>query len=431
MKKTTKTETPASSQGWLVTLGGTSALLAMGVLYAWSVFKANIPAEWGWTDAQKVLPYSAACVVFSLMTLVGARLLGRIGPRWMVRLGGVLAGLGVMISSQSSSPWVFTLAFGGLLGSGIGFVYSTAGPTALKWFPASKTGLISGIVVSGLGLGSAWVAPLARTLLASYGLQNTMLYLGIGMLAAVVIFAQFVQAPPAGYTPEGVKLAKGKTSSAVEKIEFTAKDTARTWQFYTVWVAFALGSGAGLMIIGNMASIVGEQMGLTALSAVGVAALAIGNGGGRVLYGMLSDKIGRKAVLIIAFIFQAALMQVLLLASPGSPLASLPALILLAVLIGVNYGANLSVFPAVTKDFFGPKNFAMNYGIVYTAWGLGGFMLSQVTGVIKDVYGSYQNAYLLATALLLLAAVLTAALKSPQAGLEAKKYSSRAAEAKG
>jgi MFS transporter, OFA family, oxalate/formate antiporter len=415
MKKKQQQTPAVSNKGWLVTFAGTSALLALGVLYAWSVFKANIPADWGWTDSQKSLPYSVACVLFSVMTLVGARLLSRFGPRWMVRAGGVLAGLGVIISSQSTSPWVFTLAFGGLLGSGIGFVYASASPTALKWFPASKTGLISGIVVGGFGMGSAWVAPLARTMIASFGLQNTMLYLGIGMLVAVVGFAQLLQTPPAGFQPEGAKPAKGSAKVTNEKIEFTARETFKTWQFYAIWIAFAMGSGAGLMIIGNLASIVSEQIGLGAVSAVAVAALAVGNGSGRVLYGALSDRIGRKPTLIIAFIFQAALIVGLSLVKTGSSLASVPVLMTLVVLIGANYGANLSVFPAITKDYYGLKNFAMNYGMVYMAWGLGGFMLSQVTGVIRDLSGSYNNAYLLAAGLLLVAAVLTALMKSPQA----------------
>ncbi len=162
--------TSSNSRGWLVTIAGTAALLALGVLYSWSVFKANIPAEWGWLESQKSLPYSVACVVFSIMTFVGARLLVRYSPRLIVSAGGIMAGLGVIISSFSSSPWAFTLAFGVLLGSGIGFVYASAGPTALKWFASSKTGLISGIVVAGFGMGSVWVAPLARSLMESYGL---------------------------------------------------------------------------------------------------------------------------------------------------------------------------------------------------------------------------------------------------------------------
>jgi len=287
MKNINAEKNSIKSRGWLVTIAGTFALLALGVLYSWSVFKANIPAEWGWLESQKSLPYSVACVVFSIMTFVGARLLVRYSPRLIVSAGGIMAGLGVIISSFSSSPWAFTLAFGVLLGSGIGFVYASAGPTALKWFSASKTGLISGIVVAGFGMGSVWVAPLARSLMASIGLQTTMFYLGIGMLVAVVGFAQFLSNPPEDFVPEG----DGKNISTLKNTskDFSTGETIRTWQFYIIWIIFAFGSGAGLMIIGNLASIVKDQIGLPAFSAIAVSALALGNGGGRVLYGILSD----------------------------------------------------------------------------------------------------------------------------------------------
>jgi len=354
-----------------------------------------------------------------VMTMVGARLLSEYGPRVVVSAGGVLAGLGVIIASQSSSPWLYTLAFGGLLGTGIGFVYASASPTALKWFPASKTGLISGIVVAGFGMGSAWVAPLARALIASIGLQPTMLYLGIGMLVVVVGFAQLLQFPPAGFVPAGATPAVN--AATVKKQDFTPGEVVKTWQFYLLWITFAFGSGAGLMVIGNVAPIVKEQIGLAAVSAVAVSALAVGNGAGRVLYGVLSDKIGRKNVLLIAFVFQAALVYGLSFVVQGSSLANVPVLMLLVALIGANYGANLAVFPAMVKDYYGLKNFAMNYGIVYTAWGLGGFMLSQLTGAIKDATGSFNNAYLLAAVMLVAAALLMGMLKSPQASLETSK----------
>ena len=396
--------------GWIVTAAGTAALLALGVLYAWSVFKANIPDEWGWADAQKTLPYSVACVVFSIMTMVGARLLGKFGPRVVVTLGGILAGGGVILSSMVTSPWIFTFTFGVLLGSGIGFVYASASPAALKWFPASKTGLISGIVVAGFGMGSAWVAPLARSLIKSIGLQQTMLYMGIGMLIAVVFFAQFLKFPPANFKLPG----QATTKTASNKTEFSTLETARTWQFYLIWLAFAFGSGAGLMVIGNLASIVNDQVGLPAISAIAVSALAVGNGGGRVLYGTFSDKFGRKTVLATAFFFQAVLVYLMSIVVAGSFLANVPMLIVLVILVGANYGANLAVFPAITKDYYGTQNFAMNYGIVYTAWGLGGFMLSQLAGTIKDMTGSFTFAYYLAALMLIIAGVLTVVLKSPQ-----------------
>ncbi len=403
---------PASNMGWIVTFAGTAALLALGVLYAWSVFKANILPEWGWAESQKSLPYSVACVVFSVMTMVGARLLGKYGPRVVISLGGLLAGGGMILSSMVTSPWLFTFTFGVLLGSGIGFVYASASPAALKWFPASKTGLISGIVVAGFGMGSAWVAPLARSLIKSIGLQSTILYMGIGMLIAVVGFAQFIKFPPADFKLPGQTGAKAVTNKA----DFSTAETARTWQFYLIWLAFAFGSGAGLMVIGNLASIVNDQIGLPAISAIAVSALAIGNGGGRVLYGTLSDKFGRKVVLATAFFFQAVLVYLISIVVDGSVLANVPAVIVLVVLIGANYGANLAVFPAITKDYFGAKNFAMNYGIVYTAWGLGGFMLSQLAGAIKGATGSFTLAYYLAAFMLIIAGVLTVLLKSPQQG---------------
>jgi len=407
----TKTNS-SNSRGWLVTIAGTAALLALGVLYSWSVFKANIPVEWGWLESQKSLPYSVACVVFSIMTFVGARLLAIYSPRLIVSAGGVMAGLGVIISSFSSSPWAFTLAFGVLLGSGIGFVYASAGPTALKWFASSKTGLISGIVVAGFGMGSVWVAPLARSLMESFGLQTTMFYLGIGMLVAVVGFAQFLANPPEDFVPEGEETKKSDSKSATK--DFSIRETTRTWQFYVIWIVFAFGSGAGLMIIGNLASIVKDQIGLPAFSAIAVSALAIGNGGGRVLYGILSDKIGRRNTLLIAFVMQAFLIGGLFFTKTSNLLTNVPLLMVFVALVGANYGANLAVIPAMMKDYYGAKNLAMNYGVVYTAWGLGGFMVSQLGSIIKDNTGSYEFAYVLAAAMLILGTGLMIFLKSPQ-----------------
>ena len=260
----------------------------MGVLYAWSVIKANIPDAWGWADYQKSLPFSTACVVLPFTTILGAKLLGKYGPRKVVTAAGVLAGLGMIIPSQSTSPWVHTMAFGLLIACGIGFTFSSASATSMMWFPESKTGLISGIVVAGFGMGSAWVAPLARASISANGLP---------VHHAVFRFwddadggpVRPVHALPSRRIYSHPK-GKADPESTTPVGNSNPGEFFRTWQFYLIWIAFAFGSGAGLMVIGNLALIVKDQIGLAAFSAVAVSALALGNGGGRVLYGLLSDK---------------------------------------------------------------------------------------------------------------------------------------------
>ncbi|MEW6650900.1 MAG: OFA family MFS transporter, partial [Chloroflexota bacterium] len=349
------------------------------------------------------------------MTVLGGRLQDRYGPRLVVTLGGILAGLGMVLSSLTTSPWVFALSFGLLLGTGIGFVYATGTPTAVKWFPASKTGLIAGIVLAGFGLGSAWVAPLAKSLIASFGVQTTILWLGLGMLVVVVGLAQLLSNPPAGYQPAGS--APLKKATVASKVDFKPNEVVKTWQFFVLWLTFAFSAGAGLMIIGNLASIAGDQAGQLEFSALAVTVLAFGSGSGRVLAGALSDKFGRRAVLLASYIFQAIVIFLLSQAVEGSWLASIPVLALFSILIGVNYGAVMAVYPAITKDFYGLKNFGVNYGLVYTAWGLGGFMLSQIAGGINDATNTYTYAYFLSAGLLIVSAVMMYLIKPPQAAL--------------
>jgi len=413
-------ETPqlaVENHGWRVTFAGMGINLALGILYTWSVISSRVPEEWGWNEDDKSLPYMVACLVFSLIMVPAGRMQDKISPRFVATIGGILVGIGFIFASMTTSVWIFVLGFGVLAGAGIGFGYASATPPAVKWFPAAKTGMIAGIVVSGFGLASVYAAPLTKSLITHLGFKTAIMLLGILFLVVVAVLSQILKPPPKGYVPAGQEPSK-KGQVGDKKEEFLPQEMLRTWQFYVIWFMYVCGAGAGLMVIGKLDPIARNQVGIK-LGFVLVAVLAIGNGGGRILAGMLSDKIGRKATFLICFVSQAVLIFLLSRANIENSLGTIPAMAIISALIGANYGANLSLFPSITKDFYGLKNFGMNYGLVFTAWGVGGFMLAKLAGSMYVKYQTFAIAYYGAIALLITAAVITLFVKPPHHKLEA------------
>jgi OFA family oxalate/formate antiporter-like MFS transporter len=404
---------PPPNRGWTVTLAGTGINLALGVLYTWSVISEGMPDAWGWTETEKALPYAVACLMFSVIMVPAGRMQDRMSPRLVATIGGVLVGLGLVLASRMTSPLGYIIGFGVLAGSGIGFGYASATPPAVKWFPAAKTGLIAGIVVSGFGMASVYTAPLAKWAIGQYGLPATVMGFGIGFLVIVTGLAQLLTPPPKGYVPAGTPPANPGTA-APQREDFTPGEILMTRQFYLLWFMLACGAGAGLMIISKLATMVEVQAGVT-LGFVLVAVLAIGNGGGRIIAGTLSDRIGRQATLVICFVLQAVCIMLLALANEGNVLGSPAVMALISALIGANYGANLAIFPSITKDYYGLKNFGVNYGLVFTSWGLGGFMLALLAGKVYDSTQSFNFAYYCSATLLIVAAAVTLLVKPPQA----------------
>jgi OFA family oxalate/formate antiporter-like MFS transporter len=385
--------------------------LILGIQYSWSVVSKNIPTDWNWTEAERSMPYSVACLAISLAMVPAGRLQDRIGPRIVATIGSLLVSGGLILISQANTPLIYTLGFGLLVGLGIGFAYSSTTPPAIKWFPAHRTGSIAGLVVAGMGIASVYIAPLAEALIHRYGVPTTMFWLGIGILVIATGLAQFLKVPPAGYIPAGTLAPT--MEMATRKINFTPMEVLRTWQFYVLWFMFACGAGAGLMIISKLAKMVDAQAGLK-LGFVLVACLGVGNGGGRLMAGFVSDKIGRRATMFICFLMQAVLIFLLSQANRENFLGTTPVLVVLSALIGANYGANLALFPSITKDFYGLKNFGANYGLVFTAWGLGGFMLSMLAGRVYDATKAFTFAYECSAGLLVAAAVVTFLVTPPQ-----------------
>jgi OFA family oxalate/formate antiporter-like MFS transporter len=401
-----------SSRGWVVAFSGTGVNLALGVLYTWSVISKNIPKEWNWSEAYRAWPFTIACLVFAVMMVPAGKLQDKFGPRIVASIGGVLTGLGMILTSPFTNITMFIVGFGILAGSGFGFGYASATPPAVKWFPPAKTGMIAGIVVSGFGLASVYISPLATFLIHKYGVQSTMLILGIAFLIVVVALSQLLVNPPAAH-----QAAAAKAGGAVVARDYSGSEMLKTRRFYILWVMYAFNAGAGLMIIGKLAKLVEVQ---TASQAgfILVALLAIGNAGGRLLAGTLSDKLGRIRVLQCFTAFQAVLMFL----TPA--MSDLYVLVVISMCIGMNYGSNLSLFPTITKESFGIKNLGVNYGLVFTAWGVGSLM-ALIAGRIYDAYGRFDYALYISGCLL----IVTLLLSSLYNHLEAKRMAEAALKA--
>lgn len=404
----------AATRGWIVTLAGLGINLALGVLYSWSVIAKTLTAEWGWSSGAASLPYAVAVGVFSLTMVFAGRAQDRFGPRIVATLGGALTGLGLIVAGfagPDQAPLV-VFGFGVLAGAGIGLGYAAATPAAVKWFPPERKGLITGLVVSGFGLASVYIAPITAMLLGGAGVNTTFFVLGGSFLVVTIGLAQLLTDPPAGYVPGGpVKIAAVAGAAAVpettETRDYDWRDMVRTRQFVMLWLMYACSAFAGLMIIGHMAKIAVLQLSGVELGFVLVAVLAIGNAAGRIVAGIVSDRIGGLKTMFGVFAFQAVLMVLLPQAETAATLA------LAAAFVGFCYGANLSLFPSTTAGFFGTRHLGVNYGLVFTAWGVGGVFGSMSAGTIVDTTGSYATAYAVAAVLCVLAAVLSRFTKPP------------------
>jgi MFS transporter, OFA family, oxalate/formate antiporter len=393
-----------NNRRWVVTFAGTGINLALGVLYTWSMFKEAISKEFGWNGEQLNDPYALCCLVFAFAMIVAGRCQDRLGPRLTASIGGLLVGLGLLLISQTTNYLAWVLGFGVMVGTGIGFGYSSATPAALKWFPAAKTGLVAGLVVAGFGLAPVYLSPLSKHLLSAHGLRGAMLIYSGAFAVVVCGLAQLLANPPM------VQHAAGCTTLPPKPVAGTLpREVLRTPTFYLLWLIFFIGAGAGLMVISSISGMAKKSLGEAAFVAVVV--MAIGNAAGRIGAGLVSDRIGRRWTLVLVLLSQALLMFVAIPVA-GNKDAAAGLIVAVATLIGFNYGANLSLFPAYTKDLWGLKTFGMNYGLLFTAWGMGGLVLSRLQQTLTAQNGgSFSSSFAVAGGLLLAGALLALAIK--------------------
>lgn len=402
-------QSSSNVRGWVVVSAAVGINLILGSLYAWGVMGKALVVQWQWTKAQASLPFTVSTAAFALTMIFAGRWQDKIGPRLVAMLGGITFGAGLLISAFAHTPLAMLTTFGIIGGIGIGLAYSATTPPSIKWFHPSRKGLITGVVVSGVGMAAVYMSPLTAYLLQTTSISKTFIILGIGSIVLTASLAQLLANPPAGYVPAAATPASGSAPKAsAPRRDFDWHEMIRTPQFLVLWLMFVLSASAGLMIIMHVPLIAKDQAHVDKWGFLLIAILALCNSSGRLVSGFLSDRIGRPRTMVLAFALQAVNMF-------AFSWYTSPALIIFgAAFTGLCYGTIFTLFPSVTADFYGVRNLGVNYGMVFTAFGVAGVVGPYLGGWIRDSYGAYTHAFTFSAILLLVGTILAYFIKPPK-----------------
>jgi len=380
---------------YLIGVAGFIVTLTLGTLYAWGVFVPALLEFFGVGKAEVMIPFAVASIVFALGMVPAGRFQDKKGPKFVVILGGIVAGAGYILSSTAVYLWQLTLYFGLIGGAGIALGYSGAVAGGVKWFPDLK-GTATGILVGGFGLGALVFGPVAHTLIDHFGWQDTFLILGISYGIIIIATALLIiKNPPEGWKPEGWDPAKLRTSRTAEYtgIDFPVVDAVKTPEFIGMWLHYFLIISGGFAIITHVGPFSIDFLGFTAAAATGLIMIfSFFNFSGRLILGPLSDRIGRiNTFTIIGTLMTFAVAIFALIHYINMPYLSY----LLVVLGGMAFGGYLALSPALVADVWGLKNIGINYGAMFTAWGVAGIYGPYFAGKIFDITGSYDIAFII------------------------------------
>lgn len=417
------------ARAYLVVAAGVAVNLCLGILYAWSVWKATLAqdnvapgtpltgANAGWTalsNAEATVAYAVCGLTFALFMIPGGRLQDRYGPRAGAVLAGLFLGGGCALAGLMHNELGLVLGFGLLGGIGMGFGYAAATPAAVKWFGPHRRGLIVGLVVGGYGGAAIYIAPLAKYLIGEYGLSGS--FVGLGALFAVVVVGAglLLARPPTGYEPPA-PLPTDRPRRVVSGADIPPAAMLRTWQFFALVFLMFGSAQSGLLVIANAAPILNKTAkGITFFAENGWLLASYGglvNALGRVGTGSYSDAIGRTN----AYALNGAVSAVCLFLTPlVMQNQNVPLLFLVVGVAYWQYGGTLALLPALTADFYGSKNLGLNYGLVFLGWGLA-FLVPQAAGAIKDATGSLDGAFYLSGGLLVTAVAVSRFVRRPAA----------------
>jgi MFS transporter, OFA family, oxalate/formate antiporter len=402
---------PAEKGRWFLIPLGMTILLCLGTVYSWSIFRKPLEALFkkegiNITATESLLPFTVLLVVFAVVMPIAGSYINRFGARLIIAVGGLIMATGYILSSFASNINMLAFTYGIIAGIGVGMAYGMPLAIVARWFP-DKKGIAVGLTVVGFGLSPLITAPLAKSLIDTYQVRQTFIIFGVAFALIILVASLAFTPPPTGWKPANwnppVSNISHRTSSNRESM-------IQSRTFYGLWLCYAIGSFAGLAAIGIASPLAQEIIKLDAATAASsVSLFAIFNGAGRPFFGWLTDKLTPKFGAIVAFVLVIIASIMMLSAGKGDVATYLVAF----SLFYFSLGGWLAIAPTSTLTFFNPQDYAKNYGIVFTAYGVGALGGTLIAGQIRDIFGSYTNFFYPTAALAVLGIILAVFLLKP------------------
>lgn len=397
------------SRRWGIAAAGILMQVALGAVYAWSVFKTPLMKQFHWSSPEVTLTFTICIALVGIAAFFGGLWLNRKGPRIVALTGGFLYGLGVFLASFSADKlWWLYLSYGVIGGIGLGFGYIVPVAVLVKWFP-DRRGLITGVAVGGFGAGALITAPLATHLIQSVGVLKTFAWLGVGYLIVTMASGYFMQNPPEGWKPAGWTPSASVASQRAAR-DYSFSGALATWQWWALWLLLFLNTSAGISVISQESPIFQELTKATPIVAAGmVGIVSIGNAVGRVLWAWISDGITRRWTFAVMFLLQVALFWIL------PSLTSEAVVTVVAFVILMCYGGGFGTMPAFAADYFGSKNVGPIYGLMLTAWGAASAFGPLLIANMRQSSGNYTSGLHVIAGIVAVSIVLPILVSPPKA----------------
>jgi OFA family oxalate/formate antiporter-like MFS transporter len=398
----------AVNNRWGIAAAGILMQMALGAVYAWSVFRTPLTDRFHWSISQVTLTFTIAIFVLGVSAFFGGLWLNKSGPRVVALTAGFLYGLGVFLASFSGiGLWWLYLTYGLLGGVGLGFGYIVPVATLLKWFP-DRRGLITGIAVGGFGAGALVVAPLATRMIQSIGVLNTFAWLGIGYFLVIEATGFFMRNPPQGWAPAGWAPSATQVKQRAAT-DYTLANALQSWQWWALWALLFLNVTAGISLISQEAPIFREIARVTALQAgIMVGIVSIGNAVGRIFWAAASDYLTRRWTFTVMFLVQVFLFWAMPSITQATILATTSFVVLMC------YGGEFGTMPAFTADYFGASNVGPIYGLMLTAWGCASAFGPLLIAYMRQASGSYTTGLRVIAGIMAVSVLLPLAVHPPR-----------------